>query len=152
MSSFEEFRKDIPLLVEAAFIAIKQGDGEGANKILEGIAAIDSKHVMLSMGHGLIALHKMELPKAEKQFLEVLKREPTQFQAKAFLSLTLMLLAMEVKGKDAQLSCLKRAMEYGQDVVDNCEVNSTKELAQSVLDWEKDLVAKGRMAPSEDKE
>lgn len=135
MASYEEFRKDLPLFVEAGLIAIKQGDEESAKKLFNGVAAIDKDNSTVSMGFALIDLHKMELTGAEKKFLEAIQKDPNNYQAKAFLSFTYILWAMDEKNSQKQLSFIKNGTELAQEVLKNSNVETTKELAQSVLDW-----------------
>lgn len=144
MSAFEEFKNSIPLLVEAGLIAIKQGDEDSAKKLFNGVAVIDPNHSAIPLGHALIALHKLDLDNAEKKFLEVLQKDPDNYQAKAFLSFTYVLCAMEAKDKEKQLNCLKTGTELAEDVLKNCNVETTKQLARSVLEWEMQLVEKAK--------
>jgi Tfp pilus assembly protein PilF len=144
MVAYDEFKKDIPLFVEAGLIAIKQGDEDSAKKLFQGVEVIDPNHPTIPMGQALVSLHKMELAVAEKKFLEVLQKDSNNYQAKAFLSFTYILSAMEEKNKDKQINYLKTSTELAQDVLQNSDVETTKTLARSVLDWEMQLIEKAK--------
>ncbi|MCB1180444.1 MAG: hypothetical protein KDK55_00285 [Chlamydiia bacterium] len=144
MASFEKYKKDIPLLVEAGLIAIKQGDEDSAKKLFEGVHAIDPANPNVNMGYALIALHKMDLSVAERKFNEVIAKDKTHYQAKAFLSFTYVLSAIEVKDTQKQLSYLKKGADLAEEVINKSDLQSTRELAQSVLDWETQLQEKAQ--------
>jgi hypothetical protein len=142
MATLQDFKADLPLLVETALIAIKQGDEESAKKLFSAVGVLDPKNTIRQLGFGLISLHKMELPQAMNYFQEILGVEPKNYRAMAFLGFTHMLNVMG-KGKtsDEQLASLKKAAELSQEVLNNSDVPTTRQLAQSVLDWENELQA-----------
>lgn len=143
MATIEEFKKDIPSLVEAGLIAIKQGDEESAKKLFNAVGAIDPANIAKDMGFGLIALHKMELATAKKLFQKVLDKEPENYRAKAFLSFACVLSTMDASlSNEEKVENLQKAAEYANTVLSKSKEETSRTLAQSVLDWEKELEAR----------
>ncbi|MCP5469554.1 MAG: hypothetical protein H7A36_03505 [Chlamydiales bacterium] len=139
MTALKEFKEDLGLLVEAGLIAIKQGDEESAKKLFNAADLLDPGTTTAKMGHGLIALHKMDIKSAKKHFTEIINKEHSNYRAKAFLAFA-HLLSMLQDGSDAEkLEGLKKAAELADEVVQKCDQPSTKELAQSLLEWEREL-------------
>lgn len=139
MTAIKEFKDDLALMVEAGLIAIKQGDEESAKKLFNAADILDPGTTSASMGHGLIALHKMDIPNAKKYFNEVLKSEKDNYRAKAFLAFTNVLSVLQEGTNEEKIEGLKQAAQLAQEVLDNCKEPSTRELAQSLLDWENEL-------------
>ena len=139
MTITKEFKQDLGLLVEAGLIAIKQGDEDSAKKLFEAANILDPGTTAAKMGHGLIALHKMDIKTARKHFSEILKSEKDNYRAKAFLAFTNVLSILQ-DGSDAdKIAALKEGAKQAQEVLDKCKEPSTRELAQSLLDWENEL-------------
>lgn len=136
-----DFKEDLPLLVEAGMVAIKQGDEESARKLFQAVAILDPKHTMPKAGFGLIALHKMQLDVAQKFFEEVLDVEPLNYRVQAFLGFCLILSTTQEKlNKVDKLKNLQLGSEIAKQVLEaNDAPESSKQLAQSLIDWEKEL-------------
>lgn len=148
MATLEDFKRDLPLFLEVGLIAIKQGDEESAKKIFNALGIIAPEHTGKKMGYGLIAMHKMDVKNAQKNFHEILQVEPDNYRAKAFLAFACMLTAVKEVNTDEQLNNLKKSAELSLDVVKNCDSPSTKQLAQSILDWQKELQEKATRGPA----
>ncbi len=83
----KEFAKDVPLLVEAGFIAIKQIDEEGATQCFYAAMVIDPDHSLPVVGLGMVHLLKLELDEAKEMFNMVLQKEPGNEMAKTMLGI-----------------------------------------------------------------
>lgn len=139
MSIFKEFTDDVPLLVEGGLIAIKQGDEESAKKIFNAVGVFDPNNLAKKLGYGLIALHKMDIKSAQKLFQEILDVEKTNWRAQSFLAFSHMLSVLQDKTTEQRKEALQTCMRLSQEVLDNCDIPSTRALAQSLIDWEKEL-------------
>ena len=139
MTATKEFKEDLGLLVESGLIAIKQGDEESAKKLFDAADILDPGTASASMGHGLIALHKMDIAEARKHFNEILKNDKKDYRAKAFLAFTNVLSVLQDGSDEEKMEGLKRGAELAQEVLEHCKEPSTRELAQSLLDWENEL-------------
>lgn len=142
MATFQEYREDLPLLVESGLIAIKQGDEESAKKLFNAIGIIDPQNMAKKMGYGLIALHKMDISNARKTFQEILQVEQTNWRAQAFLAFSHILSVLQEGSSEEKKQSLQKGAELAQEVLDKTDTPSTKQLAQSLLDWEKELMGK----------
>ncbi|MFZ0564615.1 MAG: hypothetical protein WAM28_00230 [Chlamydiales bacterium] len=142
MAGFQEFEADLPLLVEAGLVAIKQGDEESAKKLFNAVSVIAPENMAKKMGYGLIALHKMDTKSAQKQFQEVIQVEKDNYRAKAFLALSYILSVMQDGSSDEKLKALQTGAQLAQEVVEKSDSPSTQQLAQSLLDWESQLQEK----------
>ena len=91
MSILDEYKQDFILLLEAGFIAVNQTDEDAAVKMFKAAEAIDKTNQLTKIGMGYLALHKLELKKAITTFEEVLKKEPKNDMAKAFLGIAISL-------------------------------------------------------------
>lgn len=144
MTALADFEKDIALFVEAGLIAIKQGDEESASKLFKAVALINPEHETVELGPGLIALHKMELIKAQSHFKKLLSGKEKNWRAQAFLALTYVLSILQLEQDEEKLKHLQEGYSLAQEVLEKCEDSSTRELAQSVMDWEKEMQKKGK--------
>jgi tetratricopeptide (TPR) repeat protein len=142
MEILQEFKQDLSLLVESGLIAIKQGDEESAKKLFNAVGVVDPQNMAKKMGYGLIALHKMDVPNAQKSFKEVLQVEKSNWRAQAFLALSYVLSVLQEASNDEKINALKTAAELAQEVLDKSDAPSTRQLAQSLLDWERELMGK----------
>ncbi|MFN0065323.1 MAG: hypothetical protein ACKVOH_03695 [Chlamydiales bacterium] len=140
----EEFSSDLALLVESGLIAIKQGDEESAKKLFNAADVIDPTKVSKKMGFGLIALHKMDVKGAKKHFEEILIIEKKNYRAKAFLAFAHILSVLQDGTTDEKIASLKKAADLAHEVIEKCDTLSTRELAQSLLDWESELQQKSK--------
>lgn len=140
MATLDNFKEDLPLLVEAGLIAIKQGDEESAKKLFNAVGIIDPSRSEKKIGHALIALHKMEIPQAQKLLQEILKAEPENYRALAFLGFSHVLGVLDEEMPNPEKAKhLQKGAEIATEVLEKCQESSTRDLAQSVLDWEKGL-------------
>lgn len=142
MLTLEDFKEDLALFVESGLIAIKQGDEESAKKLFNAVGIIDPHNSAKKMGYGLISLHKMDLNHAKTSFGEILNAEPENYRAMAFLAFAHILSTMQDSTTDAKLEALRKGAEMAQQVVDKSDSPTTRQLAQSLLDWEKELMDK----------
>jgi tetratricopeptide (TPR) repeat protein len=142
MATLQDFRDDLPLLVETGLIAIKQGDEESAKKLFNAIGVIDPQNLAKKMGYGLIALHKMDIGNAQKSFNEILSVEQTNWRAQAFLAFSYILSVLQDGSDKEKVEALRKAAELAQEVVEKSDAPTTQQLAQSLLDWEKELMGK----------
>lgn len=145
MATIEAFQEDLALFVEAGLVAIKHGDEESARKLFSGVGVLDPEHTSKDMGNGLIALHKMELQKAETLFRKVIKSDTTDYRAQSFLAFTLLLRALEedeMKNEEKQ-NVLAEATRFAEEVIQKCDTPSTKDFAHSLIAMEKEMQEKG---------
>lgn len=142
MEALQEFMEDLPLLVESGLIAIKQGDEESAKKLFNAIGIVDPQNMAKKMGYGLIALHKMDIANAQKYFHEILQVEQTNYRAQAFLAFSYILSVLQEGTEEQKKASLQKGAQLAQEVIEKSDAPSTKQLAQSLLDWEKELINK----------
>lgn len=142
MATLQDFRDDLPLLVESGLVAIKQGDEESAKKLFNAVGILDPKNLAKKMGFGLIALHKMDIQTAQRNFNEILQVEQTNWRAQAFLAFSYILSVLQDGPNEEKIESLRKGAELAQEVVQKSDAASTKQLAQSLLDWEKELMGK----------
>lgn len=144
MFALDEFIQDIGLIAELALVAVKQGDEDSAKKLFNVIGLLDPVSTTKAMGYGLIAVHKMDIAAAQKHFNEVLKQEPENWRALAFTAFTHMLALINTSktplSNEQKRTHFEQSIEIANRVLKNEEVDaSTKQLAQSILDWHRDL-------------
>jgi len=89
MSVLDEYKNDFLLFVEAGFIAINQTDEDSTIKLFKAAEILDKTNPLIKIGFGYLALHKLELKKAIAAFEEVLKKDPKNDMAKAFLGIAI---------------------------------------------------------------
>jgi tetratricopeptide (TPR) repeat protein len=142
MVTLQDFKEDLPILVESGLIAIKQGDEESAKKLFNAVGILDPQNMAKKMGYGLIALHKMDIRNAQKSFNEILAVEQTNWRAQAFLAFSYVLSALQDGTNDEKIEALRRGAELAQEVLDKSDAPTTRQLAQSLLDWERELMEK----------
>lgn len=149
MVSLSDFKKDLGNLCECGLIAIKQGDEDSAQKLFAACKILDPQNTVADVGEGLIALHKMDLKNARTIFERILSKE-RNWRAQGFLSLTHLLSALKEKaGTDVMLDHLKKASIYADEVVLKADDASSKDLAQSVLNWLKEIQDKATVGPAQ---
>lgn len=142
MTTLKDFSEDLSLFVESGLIAIKQGDEESAKKLFNAIGVIDPQNSAKKMGYGLIALHKMDIKTAQKTFQEIMQVEQTNWRAQAFLAFSYILSVLQDATVEEKKHALKKGAELAQEVIEKSDAASTKQLAQSLLDWESELQGK----------
>ncbi len=89
MSVLDEYKNDFLLFVEAGFIAINQTDEDSTIKLFKAAELLDKTNPLIKIGFGYLALHKLELKSAIASFEEVLKKDPKNDMAKAFLGIAI---------------------------------------------------------------
>lgn len=143
MASIQDCKEDIPLLVEAGLVAIKQGDEESAKKLFNAVGVLDPEGSAKKMGYGLISLHKMDIKNALSTFEELVHQDPSNYRAQAFLGFACVLTVLQdgVSNQE-KVTNLKRGAQLAEEVLKKCDAPTTRQLAQSVLDWERQLQEK----------
>ena len=140
MSDLQEFNEDIGLLAEAGLMAIKQGDEESAKKLFNAVGILQPDSSTKKMGYGLIAVHKMDIKGAKKIFGELFEKDPNNRRAQAFLAFSCMLSLMMPGGDDEEKKlALTEGAKHANEALAHADDASTKQLAQSVLDWQAEL-------------
>lgn len=125
-----EFREDLPLLIEAGFIAVKQLDEVNSTRIFHAAQAIAPDSTAPQIGLGFIALNKLEIKQATQIFETVLAKEPENYLAQTFLGICF-LLSKQKRPKGEKL--VREAMNKTDDP-------TIKDLGKVSLEWaEKDL-------------
>lgn len=147
METLQDFKEDLGLLVETGLLAVKQGDEESAKKMFNAIGVLDPENDAKKMGYGLIALHKMDLKIAQSTFEEVLHKDKDNYRAQAFLAFAYVLSVLQEEKKEVIIQNLKKGAELAKEVLEKCDIPSTRQLAQSLLDWEKELQEKSKPGP-----
>jgi len=144
MSTLQEFKEDLALFVEGGLLAIKQGDELGAKKLFNAAAILDPEGGQHQMGYGLIALHKMELPEAKNNFEELIKLDKTNWRAQSFLAFAHMLSVFEEEASpENQQASLEKAASLATEVLEKSDSDQTRQVAQSIIDWQLSLQAEG---------
>jgi hypothetical protein len=138
MFSAEDYSQDVSMLVELGLVAIKQGDEESAKKLFNAVGILDPENLTKKMGFGLIAIHKLDILEAVKHFDEVVKIEPKNARAIGFLAFAHMLGIVNQTFKNTA-DQLKKTNELAQLAIELADDESTKQLAQSILDWQAQL-------------
>lgn len=134
--SFQEFKEDFPLLIEAGFIAVKQLDETSASRIFHAAQAISPHSTAPQIGLGFIALNKLEVKEATRIFEEVVKKEPDNYLAQTFLGICFLL------NKPKR----KKGEKIIREAIGKTSDPTIKNLGEISLEWaEKDL--KKEVAP-----
>ncbi|EPP34529.1 hypothetical protein CP10139811_0779 [Chlamydia ibidis] len=143
MADLELFKADFALLFEAGMLAVKQGDEESAKRLFQSLQILNPDHYGCELGLALIDLHKMELLSAEERLRDLAQREEDNWSIKSFLALTHMMIVLHQGSSfEVRRESLESSLKLAEQVVENCEIESTRALAQSVLEWHDTLVAK----------
>ena len=97
----DDFRHDFALLIEAGFVAVKQLDETSARRLFEAAQVLKPDSTAPRIGLGYISLNKLEVKEASVIFEEVLKQEPDNYLAQAFLGISYLLVkAKRSKGEE----------------------------------------------------
>lgn len=80
-------KKNFLLLCEGGFIAVNHMDEDSAKKLFKASRLLDPENELPLIGMGYLHLCKLELKQAADAFNEVLKMQPENEMAKAFLGL-----------------------------------------------------------------
>lgn len=84
----EIIEKDFPLLIEAGFVAVKQGNQSAAESLFRAAQILKPAHSAPALGFGYIALQATNLDLAQKLFEAVSLKEPDNAMAKTLLGYT----------------------------------------------------------------
>jgi hypothetical protein len=126
----QEFRDDFSLLIEAGFIAVKQLDEISATRIFHAAKMMNTTSTAPQIGLGYIALNKLEIKEATKIFEAVIKQEPENYLAQAFLGMCFLL------NKPKR----KKGEQLIREIMGKTENPTVKNLCVISLEWaEKDL-------------
>jgi len=119
------YDQDFGILVEAGFIAVKQGDEDSAVKLFNAAQVLRPQHNAPRIGFGYIALNKLEIPRAIEIFQGVVNNEATNYLARTFLGLCLMI----------EKTDLQRGYQLVQEVLNQCKDESVLQFARETLRW-----------------
>ena len=134
----DDFRHDFALLIEAGFVAVKQLDETSARRLFEAAQVLKPDSTAPRIGLGYISLNKLEVKEASVIFEEVLKQEPDNYLAQAFLGISYLL----VKAKRS------KGEELINDACEKSDDPTIKNLCNLSLEWaEKDLKKREDKAP-----
>lgn len=84
-SSRISFNEDFSTLIEAGFIAVKQGSEQNAKQLFHAAQILRPDHSAPVLGFGYIALNSLNLEMARHLFSSVLKKEPENALANVLL-------------------------------------------------------------------
>lgn len=132
MANIKEFKDHFILLCEGGFIAVNQADEDAASKLFKAAELLQPHHTLPKIGMGYMAMMKLELQKACKAFEEVLKQDPTNEMAQAFLGLTYSLTTTEIAKGERLL----------EDAVQKADDPMVKKLAETTLDFVERFIKK----------
>lgn len=110
----KEFAQDVPLLVEAGFIAVKQIDEDSARKCFFAAMTIDPELSLPVVGIGMIHLMKLDLDEATEMFNVVLQKEPENEMAKTMLGIV-NLYRVNKEGLKKGKELIEEAMDKSDD-------------------------------------
>jgi hypothetical protein len=110
--------------------------------LFNAVGIIDPQNMAKKMGYGLISLHKMDIRNAQKSFNEILAVEQTNWRAQAFLAFSYILSVLQDGSNEEKINALRKGAELSQEVLEKSDAPTTRQLAQSLLDWEKELMQK----------
>jgi hypothetical protein len=99
----DKYKDHFILLCEAGFIAVNQMDEDAAIKLFKASELLKPENTLPKIGMGYMHLMKLELRQACKMFEEVLKKEPHNEMAKAFLGISLTFTPTDVAKGEAIL-------------------------------------------------
>lgn len=128
---FEQFADDVPLLVEAGFVAIKQIDEDSAKKCFYAAMIANPEESLPVVGLGIVSLFKLELEEAKKLFHAVLQKEPENYMAKTMLGIA-HLYTISEEG-------LKEGKELIQEALEGTEEEEIKTLGKYSYDLMKEI-------------
>lgn len=117
MSAPAIHKEDFGLLVEAGFIAVKQGNRNAARKLFEAAYQLEPTRSASKLGFGYIALNELQLAMARKVFESVLSEEPQNSLAKVLLGFAYLMERFQVvagKKKDSAKASVESTNEASQ--------------------------------------
>lgn len=131
MASWNKYKEDFILLVEAGFIAVNQADEDAAVKLFRAAELLDPENTLPRVGMGYLHLHKLELKQAIATFEEVLHKEPHNEMAKAFLGICV---SMSPNGADKGEKILEQTLKSKDPMI--------KRLSDTAIDFVERFVKK----------
>lgn len=132
MEKFAKYKESYVHFVEAGFIAVNQGDEDGAVKLFKAAALLKPENTLPKVGMGYLHLCKLELKQSIQGFNEVLSQEPHNEMAKALLGFALCLTPTDVAKGEKQL----------EDTFKTAHDPAIKQLAENALDFVEKFVKK----------
>lgn len=87
MATLATYDPDFTLFLECGFIAVNQADEPSARSLFHACEILRPENYIAKIGWGYMHLLKLELKEAIKNFEEVLKKEPGNEMARAFMGL-----------------------------------------------------------------
>ena len=87
----QKYKDDFILMLETGFIAVNQTDEDAAIKLFRAAELLSPENTLPQVGFGYLHLHKLELVQAVQCFEGVLRKEPENEMAKAFLGICMSL-------------------------------------------------------------
>jgi hypothetical protein len=87
-----KYKDDYILFTEVGFIAVNQADEDSAKKLFQAAAVLNPENTLPKVGIGYLHLHKLELKEATHIFEQIIKKEPENDMAKAFMGLSMSLM------------------------------------------------------------
>lgn len=129
---WKHYKEDWLLFTESGFIAVNQADEDAALKLFKAAEMLNPENTLPRVGFGYLHLHKLELKQAVKIFEEVLKTEPHNDMAKAFLGLCMGLMPnMVAKGE----KMLEQTLHHSHDPM-------IKQLAGTAIEFVEKFIKK----------
>ena len=135
METLEKFEKDFGILVEAGFVAVKQGDEDSAKKLFLAAQALKPDHTAPVLGYGYISLSKLDLEESTRIFEAIVKKEPDNYLATIFYGLSLMLGRTDVSKGDKLVN----------GVLEKTDDQALQHFAKTVLAWKEEFFAKEKV-------
>ncbi len=130
----KEFVKDVPVLVEAGFIAIKQIDEVSATQCFYAAMVIDPELSLPVVGLGMVHLLKLELEEAKEMFNLVLQKEPENQMARTMLGIANLY--------DVNQEGLKKGRNLIEDAMEETDEKELKQLGAYSQDLYKEIKLK----------
>lgn len=127
----KEFAPDVPLLVEAGFIAIKQVDENSAKKCFFAAMIIDPELSLPVIGLGMVHLLNLDLDDASQMFNLVLQKEPENEMARTMLGIA-HLYRVNKEG-------LHQGRELIEEAMENCDDPQLHQLGKYTQDLYKEI-------------
>lgn len=110
--TFEAFKKDFALFIEAGFVAVKQLDETSATRLFQAAQILNPESTAPKIGMGYIALNKLEVKEATRVFEEVVQQEPQNYLAQTFLGICYLLVKPKrKKGEKLIEEAMKKATD-----------------------------------------
>lgn len=136
-----QFGQDFSLLIDAGFVAVKQGNRDASTKLFKAAQVLRPEHSAPILGFGYIAMHRMDLLAARKYFEEVLQKEPNHSAAKVYLGFCFVLAKVAYlrnKNKSVSLEDIDALANLGskmvKEAINETEAPEIKSFGESVIE------------------